>query len=357
MRWLASPFFYIWSAIAIWRHARKAHLSLLHAQNKYGLPGAWLASRALGVPCLVTLRDTLSICTMGRCLMTYEQVPAGCGRGHLWKQCQQEHIEVYIRPRSMLARLKAQLATRSLQFDTWVRSWFLKHADGIVAVSQGILSLYEQAGLVQGRAAQVIYNLPPLPDHVTLRSSREILERYQLGEGPIVLYVGKFSPGKGSADLARAAHRLQESYPAAQFVFVGGSAADLGVEGPNIRVLGRIPNQDVLQLQAAATLVVVPSVWPEPLSRVLLEAMAMGRAVIGTRVGGTPEIIEDGRNGLLVPRSAPEQLAEAISQLLQNPNLRQQMEHEGQRVLQSRFNREKSIAQMVAFYAMLQTKP
>jgi glycosyltransferase involved in cell wall biosynthesis len=355
-RWLASPLFYLWSAVAIWWIARKASVDLLHAQNKYSMPGTWIASRLLGIPCFVTVRDTLSICALGRCFMCYEHVPATCGRGQLWQQCQQEHIEVYIRPRSSLGRLKARISTEALHVDTWIRRWFLRHTDGIIAVSQGILTLYDEAGLTQQSATAVIYNLPPQPARASVPDPEETLQRYALGAGPIILYVGKFSPGKGTPDLLEAAQIVQTSWPSAQFVFVGGSAAELGGGGKNVHVLGRIPNQDVLQLQRCATLVVVPSVWPEPLSRVLLEAMAMGRAVIGTKVGGTPEAIVDGQNGRLVARSSPTALAQAIVELLDKPEQRQQMGVAGQHLIHSRFNRESSIARYIAFYQSLQRK-
>ena len=70
---------------------------------------------------------------------------------------------------------------------------------------------------------------------------------------------------------------------------------------------------------AAAAVVAVPSVWPEPLSRVLLEAMRFGRAVVATRVGGSPELVEDGVTGLLVPPRDPDALAGAVVALLRDP--------------------------------------
>jgi len=137
------------------------------------------------------------------------------------------------------------------------------------------------------------------------------------------------------------------------FVFVGGS--DLpGYEGrEHIRVLGRRPHDEVLRLYALADLVVVPSVWPEPLSRVLLEAMAMGRAVVGTRVGGTPELIEEGVNGLVVTRSRPDELADAILALLRDPERRAAMGAAGRRLLVERFDATRSVDALISFYEKL----
>ncbi len=350
LRWLASPGFYIWSAVQIWYHSRQAHLDILHAQNKYSLPGTWLAGRWLHLPVVATIRDTMLICPFGRCLMRYDELPEGCGHGELWRLCRAEHIEQYIRPGNPLNRLKAQITTSYLRWDLAILRWVLGQFDGVIAVSQGILSLYQQAGVRLGQQTAVVYNIPPQNATVRAISEAELRNKFKLRDGPLVLYVGKFSPGKGTEDLVAAAKRVIQDMPDAQFAFVGGTELNGQTDSTYIHVLGHIPNADVLQLYKIADLVVVPSVWPEPLSRVLLEAMAMGRAVIGTRVGGTPELIEDGCNGLLVPRSSPEELAQAINTLLRDQARRQQMGEASQRLIRERFNVDQSINKLVAFY-------
>jgi ABC-type dipeptide/oligopeptide/nickel transport system permease component len=97
---------------------------------------------------------------------------------------------------------------------------------------------------------------------------------------------------------------------------------DLGVERPHIACLGPLPNREVLPLYVAADVVVVPSVIPDALSRVILEALGAGRPVIATRVGGTPELVVEGKTGLLVPRNAPAELARAIETVLRDDGLR-----------------------------------
>src|SRR5262249_55432592 len=81
-------------------------------------------------------------------------------------------------------------------------------------------------------------------------------------------------------------------------------------------------NRDVLALYPLADIVVVPSVVPDALSRVILEAMSAGRAVIATDVGGTPELVIDGKTGLLVERGDPLALARALERLLGDAGLR-----------------------------------
>jgi glycosyltransferase involved in cell wall biosynthesis len=81
----------------------------------------------------------------------------------------------------------------------------------------------------------------------------------------------------------------------------------------------------------------------------LLEAMAMGRAVVATRVGGVPEVVEDERSGLLVPAGDVEELARAILRLIKNPDFRARLGEAARRTVEARF----SLAGMMASYAAL----
>src|SRR6267142_387178 len=87
----------------------------------------------------------------------------------------------------------------------------------------------------------------------------------------------------------------------------------------DVHVLGSVPQPTLFALYRAADVVVVPSIWPEPLSRVLIEAMDFGRAVVATRVGGSPELVEDDVTGLLVAPRDPAGLARAVVALLRDP--------------------------------------
>ena len=78
--------------------------------------------------------------------------------------------------------------------------------------------------------------------------------------------------------------------------------------------------EDVLRAMARATVLVFPSLWAEPLSRVLLEALALGAPMAAMDTGGTREIIEEGRSGLLVPDAAA--LGEAVARLAGDDALR-----------------------------------
>jgi len=115
-------------------------------------------------------------------------------------------------------------------------------------------------------------------------------------------------------------------------------------------VLGSVPQPTLFALYRAADVVVVPSVWPEPLSRVLMEAMRFGRAVVATRVGGSPELVEDGVTGLLVAPRDPAALAGAVAGLLRDPERRARLGAAAARRTETEFDEERLVGVLLDAY-------
>ena len=97
---------------------------------------------------------------------------------------------------------------------------------------------------------------------------------------------------------------------------------------------------DIARLMSATHIVVVPSVEPEPAGLVNFEAMAVSRPIIGTRIGGIPELVQDGVNGLLISAGDVEGFAEAILRLTRDPGLARRMGEEGRRIVERRFTNQ-----------------
>lgn len=90
-------------------------------------------------------------------------------------------------------------------------------------------------------------------------------------------------------------------------------------------------------LYRSSDIYVFPSVWQEPFGLGLAEAMACGLPVVATRVGGVPEIVEDGRSGLLVDPGDPKAIADAVAALLEDEGLRRRLAVEGRKRIEERF--------------------
>ena len=103
------------------------------------------------------------------------------------------------------------------------------------------------------------------------------------------------------------------------------------------RMIGWIPKKDLLSLYAAADVVVVPSRWDEPFGLVTIEAMSSGTPVIGTKVGGIPEIITK-KTGVLVNPKKPTQIAEAVLQRINDDGWLKKASKEARDLVKNKFS-------------------
>jgi glycosyltransferase involved in cell wall biosynthesis len=146
-----------------------------------------------------------------------------------------------------------------------------------------------------------------------------------------VLFLGRIGDRKGSFDLLRAVALLRGRHAGLRLMCGGDGeldrfmrcARELGIES-NVELLGWVRGPAKYRHLARATLFVLPS-HAEGLPMALLEAMAAGTPVVVTPVGGIPELVRDGVDGLLVPPGDPEAIAAAIGRLLEDPALRERL--------------------------------
>ena len=347
-RVLQNPLFSLWCGLHVARLVRAERVEVLHAQNKHMLLPGLIARRLTGVPLLLTIRDGSLIDPAPMCLHHGDRRPADCGVGKLWRECSEEYFGLYMRGRR--ARLATKLAFLAGWLDACFKQRFLRRLDAVVGVSDGILGIYRRSGLLEGvRRIETIYTIPPLLAPASPERAAAARRLHGLEGRRVVLYVGKLSPGKGAAELAAAARLITQTVPDAVFVFVGDGAVALADE-PWLRRVGPLPNAEVLALYAAADVVVVPSIVPEALSRVILEAMTAGRPVVGTQVGGTPELVVDGVTGFLVKPNDPVGLARAIERLLLDEPLRLRLGGQARRHVEDRFGADRSVDRLLALY-------
>lgn len=347
-RVMLNPLFALWAGFWLAGIVRVERAAILHVQNKHMLLPGIIARALTGVPLLLTVRDGSLIDAAPMCLHHGDRRPADCGVRKLWTECSAEYYNLYMRGRR--ARLVTKVAFLAGWLDACFKQRFLRRLDALVGVSDGILAIYRRSGLLEGvRRVRTIYTVPPQLPPVSEGLAAEMRRSLGLEGRPVVLCVGKLSPGKGTGDLVAAAARVIEVIAGAVFVFVGDGSVELPTV-PWIRRLGPLPNREVLALYAVVDVVVVPSLIPDSLSRVILEAMTAGRPVIGTRVGGTPELVEDEVTGLLVEPGDVGGLVRAIVRLLGDETLRRALGGRARRHVEERFDPKASVDRLIALY-------
>ncbi len=171
--------------------------------------------------------------------------------------------------------------------------------------------------------------------------------RRALGDGhPQLLFVGRFSASKGLDHLVRALPEIVAEVPGARLALVGFGPEEAAIRRAAekngvtafITFLGRVSRDDLPPLMAAADLLVLPSVRIEGLGVVLLEALASGTAVVGSDVGGIPDVIRPGETGLLCRQADPGDLAATCLEMLTDDELRRRTATAGRRLVESRYS-------------------
>jgi alpha-maltose-1-phosphate synthase len=259
---------------------------------------------------------------------------------------------------------KAEQLGGGYALSSWCERTAVEAASAVIAVSRGMRDdLLAAYPAVPAERVRVIYNGIDTgqyaPDPAT-----DVLERY--GVDPAarsVLFVGRVTRQKGLPVLLRAAPDID---PAAQLVICAGQADTPEIESEVselarglrasragvIWLSGMLAKREVIQLMSHATVFACPSLY-EPLGIVNLEAMACGTAVVGSRVGGIPEVVADGQTGLLVPPGDPPALARAINMLVTDSRRAAEMGRLGRKRAVADFGWDGIAAQTAALYAEL----
>jgi glycosyltransferase involved in cell wall biosynthesis len=145
---------------------------------------------------------------------------------------------------------------------------------------------------------------------------------------PFILFVGQLSRHKGLDVLFRAYRSLaaDDDAPAPPLVVIGTPVAGAELAPPpGVTLLESVPHAVVMAAWERSLFGVAPSVWPDPLPGVVREPMTRGRPVVATEVGGNPDMVSDGVNGLLVPPGDADALAGAMRRLVDDPALRERL--------------------------------
>jgi glycosyltransferase involved in cell wall biosynthesis len=168
-----------------------------------------------------------------------------------------------------------------------------------------------------------------------------------------VVFAGRLVRPKGVEVLLRAARTVD-----AEFAICGSGrrldalrrlASRLGV-AQRVSFAGWLGPEQLARELAEASVVAVPSLWPEPFGLVGIEALAAGRPVVASATGGVEDWLDDGRTGLCVPAGDEHALAEALSELLADPERQREMGAAGRIAVGERFTERRHVAALLAAY-------
>jgi glycosyltransferase involved in cell wall biosynthesis len=297
---------------ALRRIVRQVRPEVIHAHNWIINSALALKRRAVDVPygLVLTLHDYSQVCSTKR-LMRRGSVCTGPGFSRCLR-CSTAHYGSIVGPVTTIAT-------------TAMRPWKNLAIDHIISVSRAVANGNR---IPDGPHSSIVPNF--VLDSIVLPETSSRSESITCNlwppiySGHFLLFVGDLSREKGLLTLLNSYEMLDANRPA--LVLIGRRTSDTPARLPEgVRLYENWPHEHVLAALRACTIAVLPSLWPDPCPTTVLEAMASGKPVITTSTGGMIDMIDDGKNGLLVSPGNESELAAAIARLLTQSHLRTQL--------------------------------
>lgn len=291
--WTNNILWFAYSAIFCLILAIKNRYEIIHVQNNEFLPAAVITAKILGKKTVATFRDYQVICNLGFCLWHGDK---SCSPKKYLASDFEFFYKNYVESKSTpkyyilkLAAIRAWLAQKILYY-------FAKKIDYKIAVSKKVSIIFQANGIY---GLKVIHN-PVIINKKPLEISNNK-----------ILYVGKLSKGKGVDILFNSLGIVVPKLKGVTIEVIGSGhlrkMLDQSVKDNNlsskVKFFGQLSHDQVLDKMSKSALVIVPSVWPEPLPRSVIETILSGTPVVASNVGGIGEIVKNNRYGILTTPS------------------------------------------------------
>jgi glycosyltransferase involved in cell wall biosynthesis len=286
-------------------------VDVIHAMNMASIPGTIKAARRYDIPSVITINSHWLTCPTGMMLKPNDAICDGVCSIFKTAHC----YSTSPLPEKLLGTFYSPLQRRT-------RRKYALRADAVVSISRSLEKYVNQ--IINPKRSFVIPNIITA-EHYEVEPE----ERYR----STLLFLGALIKPKGCEYLLRAMPEIAKDEPEVMVRILGE-----GPEYQNLRFLssrlgldksiifeGLVPYEKTPVYYASTDIVVFPSIWPEPFGRIAVEAMAAGKPVVGSHVGGIAETIKEGYTGILVEPGNSKQIADAVVRLLNDPALRRTM--------------------------------
>ncbi len=237
---------------------------------------------------------------------------------------------------------------------------YLRYVDKIVAVSESLARAFADNGIP---GVGVIHTGADTDEWNVAESDVQVFkERHGLTNKKIIFFGGRLGEGKGGGKALESFSLIIQKIPDTVLLVAGKENAYTGhmhesADTPDIRshiVYTGWMDRDALRVAyAASDVVLVPSLYLDPFPRIVIEGMAAGKPVVGSRYGGTPEILEDGATGYVVNPFAVSEMSEKVLALLRDPNQAVRYGEAGRLRIKKFFSIEKTVEAYETLYRSL----
>lgn len=235
----------------------------------------------------------------------------------------------------------------------WLDMVLIRFADKIVAVSENTAT---RLGPGVGHKVEIITNAVDEGEYALDKDPKAVRDTFGIGDDELLLCtVGRLSPEKGQDFLVEAVAKRKDELKGVKFLFVGDGQCREELEqsvrrhGLEDAVLFAGYSTDMASFYAAMDGLVLPSL-SEGMPNVALEAMLFGKPVLATRVGGVPEVVEEGSSGFMVPHADSDALAEGLVRFVSDKKRMKDMGKKGKVIVKERFEPYNRVDSIVNVY-------
>lgn len=244
------------------------------------------------------------------------------------------------------------------KFSMYLTKKLISGADQLVSVSNALKDAASTLSKPK-RKIKVIYNGCDVDTFVFREEDRSRI-RKELGileNDKMIAFVGNISRDKGIFELMTALTRLNSKRDYVHLLIIGSGPerraiqdiVDLYNIGGKVHIMGERLHSEIPKYLSAADIFALPS-YTEGLPNVVLEAMSCSLPVIATRVGGIPEVVEEGKSGILIERKNVDALSKAIERLIEDESLAKKMGIHGRKIVENKFSWYRNADEVIQIY-------
>ncbi len=307
--WTNNIFWFIYSTIICLILSREKKYDVIHVQNNEFIPAAVITGFVKRIMTVATFRDYQAICPLGFCVWHKNK---GCNLVEFvtkdfpfFYENYEENKNPFIYTLLLGAALRGKVMQVILKF-------FSKKINRKIAVSKKLENIFSANG---------IYNLSVINNPV-------IVNKTGKSSSNRILFIGRLSYGKGVITLLEIIPEVLKKIKGSSFMFIGSGPLKKNIQEVSstnnlekrIKLTGQLNHDEVLEITRGSAIVVVPSIWQEPLPRSVIESLLSGIPVVATNVGGIGEILEGKKYGVISSTKA-EGLKKAIIYAFKNKSI------------------------------------
>ncbi|UCG70958.1 MAG: glycosyltransferase family 4 protein [Thermoplasmata archaeon] len=318
--------FYINAYKSLVKLLENERFDIIHAFNMISIPPAVYASKRKKIPVIATVNDHWGTCYFR----------SHFHEGKVWEVCPSSVLK-----RNLERNEVSILALPYILYTMRLRKHSMRKCGKLIAVSNWVKRILKKNGF---NNVNVINNPVDL----------EAFKPKKFKSTGNVLYIGRLDRGKGIETLIEATGIAQKNI---SFNLIMAGTGNIEFykrfavrHDVSAEFIGKVPYSEMSGLIQDSEVVVAPFERVEAFPRAVTEAAACGRAVITTNISGSVDIVEDEKNGKIVPPQNPEALGRAISDLLKDKAKLKAMGNEGRRIVENKLNNDILLKELMNVY-------